>query len=352
MGIENKSGSLARDDFGNASWMPTIPDLLPPLPQGVTLSDGLVAFEHAVDSWALLRAGLRAARFEDGLIGLESYREALSLGGAAVAPAELLRLMIVAATEDRPPPRELRASFQRLDAIRSGLAAVQGGAEPGLTAELLFELSVSLGGRGLIGRDLQRAQQAADDIERLLAETVRVPLLVRAAILAARIGIAAPFGVASPMLSRLMLPLLAAARGRTPLFLSDSLQQAPRGYSDALAVLAAGGSWESWIAYYAAQVAGAAEAAAARLGEAERVRDALGKRLETLRSHSNAHRLAERAITAPVLTVGLAQQMLGVSFQTANAAIAALVKLDVLRPHSSVRRNRIFLLAGLTPEPG
>ncbi len=359
MGVGNLAGAFERNGFSAVSWTDQRPAPSVPPRRGVVLSDGLLAFERAVDGWALLRAGLQAASFPDDMAGLESCREALSLGGATPTPADLLRLLTTVATEDRPPPRELRAAFQRLEAIRSGLQAARLTGKPAVNAELLFEISAKLGGRGLAGRDLQRAQQAGETIDRLLAETLTLPLLVRAAMLTASIEIAAPFGVASPMLARLALPLLAAAEGRPPLFLSDSLLPRQDQYDQALAALApprtthgathgaTHGTWEGWIAFHASLVADAAEAALRRLREAERLRSALARELETLRSHSNAHRLADLAVTMPVMTVGMAQQSLGVSFQTANAAIAALVKLGVLRPQSSVRRNRMFVLAGL-----
>jgi hypothetical protein len=367
MGVGNLAGAFERNGFSAVSWTDQRPEPSVPPQRGVVLSDGLLAFERAVDGWALLRAGLQAASFPDDMAGLESCREALSLGGTAPTPADLLQLLTTVATEDRPPPRELRAAFQRLEAIRSGLHAARLAGRPALNAELLFEISAKLGGRGLAGRDLPRAQQAGEAIDRLLAETLQLPLLVRAAMLTARIEIAAPFGAASPMLARLALPLLAAAEGRPPLFLSDSLLPRQNHYDQALAALAPPrapngathgapngatlgephGTWEGWIAFHASLVADAAEAALRRLREAERLRGALARELETLRSHSNAHRLADLAVTMPVMTVGMAQQSLGVSFQTANAAIAALVKLGVLRPQSSVRRNRMFMLAGL-----
>lgn len=359
MGVGNVAGAFERNGFAAVSWSDQRTEPSLPPQRGVALSHGLLAFERAVDGWAMLRAGLQAASFPDDMAGLESCREALSLGGTAPTQADLLRLLTTAATEDRPPPRELRPAFQRLEAIRSGLQAARLGGKSALSAELLFEISAKLGGRGLIGRDLPRAQQAGDAIDRQLAETQRLPFLVRAAMLTARIEIAAPFGVASAMLARLALPLLAAAEGRPPLFLADSLLPHHAKYDQALAALAppaaahgaahgtAPGTWEGWIAFYAALVADAADAALLRLREAERLRGALAQELETLRSHSNAHRLADLAVTMPVMTVGMAQQSLGVSFQTANAAIAALVKLGVLRPQSSVRRNRMFMLAGL-----
>jgi hypothetical protein len=363
MGVGNLAGAFERNGFSAVSWTDQRPEPSVPPQRGVVLSDGLVAFERAVDGWALLRAGLQAASFPDDMAGLESCREALSLGGTAPTPADLLRLLTTVATEDRPPPRELRAAFQRLEAIRSGLQAARLTGKPAVNAALLFEISAKLGGRGLAGRDLPRAQQAGETIDRLLAETLQLPLLVRAAMLTARIEIAAPFGVASPMLARLALPLLAAAEGRPPLFLSDSLLPRQDQYDQALTALAPSreppkephgppngaphGTWEGWIAFYASLVADAADAALRRLREAERLRGALAQELETLRSHSNAHRLADLAVTMPVMTVGMAQQSLGVSFQTANAAIAALVKLGVLQPQSSVRRNRMFMLAGL-----
>jgi Fic family protein len=87
----------------------------------------------------------------------------------------------------------------------------------------------------------------------------------------------------------------------------------------------------------------AADAASARLERTERLRLHREAEMVSLRSDSTARRLTGLAFGFPVLTVGAAQEMLDVSFQTANAAVATLVRLGILAPHSNIRRNRVFI---------
>jgi hypothetical protein len=337
-------GSIDRtfiDDLGKGGiTRPVTQDALPRgpvLPRTLSLSSALVPFEQAVVEWAALTASFAAKKFHGNLVGNESKIDALSLAGLDATPGSLLRLLLAEAVDDHPYPRELRKTFQALETCRHGLDHVRAGGRASLTLDLLSELGVRLGGHA--------AAILSGDLHDGLADPPSMPLLLRVALLVARIEIALPFGPASHQVALLLLPLAAIAEARQALFLGHAVATRKPDYDRALARLRADGAVEDWVTFYFDLVASAARETSVRLDVTEGVRLSLADELEALRSHSTGHRLADLAIAMPVMTVGTAQRELGVSFQTANAAIATLVRLGMLLPHSNVRRNRIFIVS-------
>ncbi len=344
------------------------------LPRTLALSSALLPLERALDACSALRSRLGNVPFQNNMIRVESKLDALALDGGADRSDALLRLMLAQAVGERPAPRELRLAAHALEAFRHGLAAVRAGGRAALTMSLLGELArlgrgtqpafgpvavpsahapagahpgTQPGARIALAYPLATPDdaltQATQDLERFLTDPPPLPLPVRMAMAAARIELLAPFEEASPQLARLLMPLMAAADGRPPLFIAQVLAARRDAHQAALAEFEAGQDWEVWIGRYLGWLADAADAAAIRLERAERLRLDREAGMDSLRSDSTARRLAELAFGMPVLTVCDAQEMLEVSFQTANAAVATLVRLGILAPHSNIRRNRIFI---------
>ncbi len=341
------------------------------MPRTLALSAALMPLERALDACSALRSRLGNVPFQNNMIRVESKLDALALDGAdrsseraADRSGALLRLMIAQAAGERPAPRELRLAAHALDAFRHGLAVVRAGGRGGLTLNLLAEMArlvrgtqpagpvavpprVQSGARIALAYPLASPDDALagamHDLERFLVDPPQLPLPVRMAMVAVRIELLVPPDEAGPQLARLMMPLMAAADGRPPLFVAQVLAARRDAHRDALAEFEAGHDWEAWIARYLGWLADAADAAAIRLERAERLRLDRETGMDSLRSDSTARRLAELAFGVPVLTVCDAQEMLEVSFQTANAAVATLVRLGILTPHSNIRRNRVFI---------
>ena len=358
------------------------------MPRHLSLAASLLPLEQAIDACSTLHARLRTVPYRDSLMRAESRLDSLALAfppapsarspvGAGhgdpageTAPDDLLRLLVLEASEDRMAPRSLRPSMNGVAAFEHGLARVRANGTAALTAGLLQELhrllflglSEPAGAQpaativdGLGETGWQGAGQASSraragarlhDLERLLVDPPALPLPVRLAIVAAQIECVPPFDHGNRQLAWLLLPLMTAAEGRPPLFVGQTLAAARDQYGAALAALRATGDWEAWIGFFLQKLTQAAKAATARLDRTEDLQRARAADLFSLRSDSTARRLAEMALGVPVLTVGAAQSMLGVSFQTANAAVATLQRLGIVTPHSSNRRNRIFVVGG------
>jgi hypothetical protein len=61
-----------------------------------------------------------------------------------------------------------------------------------------------------------------------------------------------------------------------------------------------------------------------------------------IRKDAAVWRLAELLLGQPVVTVNALVERLNVSFPAANAAVAVLVKMDILRAQGAKRRHRAF----------
>lgn len=325
------------------------------LPRDLALSRALLSMEQAIGAYSALQTRLRAVSFRDNMIRTESRMDALWLASTVGVEDSLLRLLILDSTGERPPPRELRGAINAIDALEHGLASVRAHGRAGLTLTLLTELQRRLScgaASATIPSALRRDPVAAGtlagahDLELFLTDPPPLPLPVRLALVAARLEMLTPFEKAGGRLGWLLLPLMAVADGLAPLFMARTLRAAQEQYDAALHRLQLDGSWEDWICFFLHQMTAAAAAAASRLERTERLRAAHETELVSLRSDSTARRLSDLAMGVPALTVGSAQELLDVSFQTANSAVATLVRLGLLAPHSSNRRNRVFILSG------
>jgi len=323
------------------------------LPGRVALSDALLPLECMVDTLCRLQIRVRAASFGDRLIRAESRFDALALGTPDSGPDDLLRLLVLEASEERPAPRAMRQAANAVEALEHGLVRVHGKGASALTIGLLHDMHHLLCA-GLddpavsdeTGQPTMAADPMLQDLESFLIDSPTLPLPVRVAIVVALVECVLPFGAGNRQLAWLLPPMMMAAEGRLPLFLGQTLAAALADYEIALAELRASHDWEAWICFFLNRMTNAAEVAIDRLERLATLQQAREVELLPLRSDSTARRLAELVLGVPVLTVGLAQAMLGVSFQTANAAVATLQKLGILTPHSSNRRNRVFIVGG------
>lgn len=320
------------------------------------MSDALIPLEQAVAACSALHGRLGETVVHDNMVRVESKLDMLALSSSADVPGALLRMMIVSTSDESPAPRDLRAAAHALHAFRHGLAAVRVGGCAALTIELLDEMHRLLRSGSLPGgtqsgfldaAPLSGAATAAalQELERFLTDPPLMPLAIRSALVVAWIELLAPFDAASGHIARLLVPLMAIAEGQPPLFLTRSLATCIPSYEAKLAALRIDHHWEDWICFFLPHLTRASRAIAARLDRTAALRLSREAELVSLRSDSTARRLADLAFGMPVLTVSSAQEMLGVSFQTANAAAATLVRLGILAPHSNIRRNRIFIFA-------
>lgn len=323
------------------------------LPHRVALSNALLPLESMVDAFCRLQTRVRAASFGDRLIRAESRFDALALATPGSGPEDLLRLLVLEAAEERPAPQAMRRAANAVEALEHGLLQVHANGASALTIGLLHDMHRLLRAGlsdpatlGETGQPTLATDPMLRDLESFLVDSPALPLPVRIAIVVALVECVLPFGTGNRQLAWLMPPMMMAAEGRLPLFLGQTLAAVLADYETALVKLRASHDWEAWIYFFLNRMTNAADVAIDRLERLATLQQEREVELLPLRSDSTARRLAELALGVPVLTVGTAQTMLGVSFQTANAAVATLQRLGILTPYSSNRRNRVFIVGG------
>ena len=174
-----------------------------------------------------------------------------------------------------------------------------------------------------------------------------LPVLVRAALAHLQFETIHPFLDGNGRVGRLLITLLLYDAGvlRQPLlYLSLFFKQHRAAYYDLLNRVRATGDWESWVAFFLEGVRVTAEGAlstADRLSalfqdDRDRLAGSGGRRLgSVLRMH-------DALKSRPILSLPVACQDTGLSFQAAASAMEVLVQQGIARELTGKRRGRLF----------
>lgn len=186
---------------------------------------------------------------------------------------------------------------------------------------------------------------ALDNFEKFLHAEEDLPDLVLCALAHAQFETIHPFLDGNGRVGRLLITFLLVSRGvlRQPLlYLSHYLKRHRAEYYDRLMAVRLSGDWEGWIAFFLRGVRETAEeamiTARAIIGLREQHRLAVQER----RLGDNGQRLVDLILERPLLTVGVAQQRLGVTFNTARRLLGELEEAGLLREITGAQRNRVF----------
>jgi Fic family protein len=171
-------------------------------------------------------------------------------------------------------------------------------------------------------------------------------VLVKTALAHAQFETIHPFLDGNGRLGRLLVTLLLCVEGvlREPLlYLSLFLKVRRSEYYDRLQRTRTDGDWEAWLAFFAEGVAQTAEAAVAT---ARSLADLFARDRSRIRSGMRAHGSALQVHDAlqrrPVLSVGRAAEMTGLSVPTVTAALRALEPLGIVRELTGKKRGRLY----------
>lgn len=166
-------------------------------------------------------------------------------------------------------------------------------------------------------------------------------LVVQIAIAHAQFETIHPFADGNGRTGRLLMPVMLAAEGYPPLYLSGTLLRHRRAYYDALADVQLRWNWNPWLRLLGRAVSEACESAVALANDLEQIRGDWAGRLAGLRADATAHRLPGYLLGHPVITVNQIAEAHGISFVAASRAVDQLVKRKILTEPKR-RRNRVF----------
>lgn len=166
-------------------------------------------------------------------------------------------------------------------------------------------------------------------------------LVVRMAVAHAHFEAVHPFRDGNGRVGRLLLPLMMAAEGQTPLYLSHYIETQKDAYYASLKAAQQKLQWFEAAGFLADAIVGTVD-------ELLATRKALST-LGTIWTERRKFRQASAALRAldvlphyPVITIGRLAGLLDVSFPAASQAIEQLVEANILEERTGYARNRVF----------
>ncbi|MEJ0036595.1 MAG: Fic family protein [Gammaproteobacteria bacterium] len=171
-----------------------------------------------------------------------------------------------------------------------------------------------------------------------------IGVLARAPIVHAQFEAIHPFVDGNGRIGRLLFPLMFVGDGGLPIHLATFLKRRQREYYDALLEVQMKLRWSPWVELFLECTVASCRHTVHLLRELRRVAEQWRKRLAVRRArkHATVWRVADLLLGQPVVTVNSLVERLKVTFPSANAAVAVLVDMEILRPHGQRRRNRAF----------
>jgi len=172
----------------------------------------------------------------------------------------------------------------------------------------------------------------------------QINVLSRAPIVHAQFEAIHPFVDGNGRVGRLLFPLMFLGDGDLPIHLATFLKRRQREYYDALLEVQIKLRWAAWIKLFLECTVASCRHTVHLLRELGNIANRWRERLEARRTrkHAVVWRLTDLLLGQPVVTVNALVERLQVPFQSANAAVAMLVDMDILRPQGEKRRHRAF----------
>lgn len=169
-------------------------------------------------------------------------------------------------------------------------------------------------------------------------------VLARAPMVHAHFEAIHPFVDGNGRVGRILLPLMFLADGDPPIHLATFLKVRQREYYDALLAVQMKLRWSDWVQLFLECTIASCRHTVHLLRELRTIADQWRERLKGRRIRKDAAvwRVAELLLGQPVVTVNALVRRLKVSFPAANAAVAVLVDMDILRAQGARRRDRAF----------
>ena len=190
-------------------------------------------------------------------------------------------------------------------------------------------------------------ERAMGNLEFYLHEDTQTPILLKCGLVHGQFETIHPFLDGNGRLGRLLITFLLCQQrvlSRPLLYLSDYFRQHQNEYYDRLDAVHTLGDWEGWLKFFLEGVRDvsreATETARRIISLREEHRQLV---IQEVRGQSNGLALLDYLYQNPVVTVAKVQELLQVSYVTANNLIHDFSTLALLEETTNRRRNRVFL---------
>ena len=166
-------------------------------------------------------------------------------------------------------------------------------------------------------------------------------LIVRMAIAHSHFEAVHPFRDGNGRVGRLLLPLMMAAEGQTPLYLSPYIETHKNEYYASLKAAQQQPNWQEMVGFLADAVVGTADELLVTRSALTDLTEIWRKRRK-FREGSAALGSLEKLTHYPVLTIKRLADLLEVSFTAASQAVDQLIEAGILIERTGYERNRVF----------
>jgi Fic family protein len=303
-------------------------------------------------------------------------REAVGSSQIEGTRSSLPQLLTYEATQsaDGLPP-DVRVTQRYVAALQHGLERVRDMGRPALTLPLIHALHAILMqdeapaevvgayrqdqawiGSSLRIEDATFVPAPPDAVPRCMAEMEasilqyspredeqgELSILAQLAIAHAQFETIHPYHDGNGRTGRLLLPLMLAAEGYPPLYLSGSLLRARSEYYAALADVQLRGQWGRWLELLCRAVVQSCDESISITMDLLALAEHWERQLAGFRAGSATRRLPRFLVGHPVLSVRQAAEGLGVSVPAANAALANLLEAGIVDLLDERQWGRVF----------
>jgi Fic family protein len=169
-----------------------------------------------------------------------------------------------------------------------------------------------------------------------------LPILAQLAIAHAQFETIHPYHDGNGQTGRLLLPLMLAAEGYPPLYLSGALLRAKSQYYAALASVQLQGEWGPWLDLLGHAVVESCDESISIAEDLLALAERWEQELHSYRAHSATRRLPRFLIGHPVLSVQQAAAGLNISVPAANAALNNLLAAGIVSLVNERQWGRVF----------
>ncbi|MBM3944275.1 MAG: Fic family protein, partial [SAR202 cluster bacterium] len=171
------------------------------------------------------------------------------------------------------------------------------------------------------------------DMEKFCNEKLKLPPLIRCAMLHYQFEAIHPYLDGNGRIGRLLITLHLHATGVMPkplLYLSAYFEKNRQLYYDQLFNLSVTGDWEAWLSYVFKGVNEQALDAIARIRAARNLQDQIHSELQEQHETANAMRLVDEFFSTPYMRIGTAAKHLGVTHAGARGILDRLLSLGII----------------------
>lgn len=188
-------------------------------------------------------------------------------------------------------------------------------------------------------------ERALGELESFIHAEAPLPPLIRFGLVHAQFETIHPFWDGNGRIGRMLIPLLLCSEAilaRPVIYPSLYFKQHRQAYYARLQATRDQADWEGWLQFFLQAIEATSTSALHTAIQINALRSDLSARAPSLSRSNRAHLLLETLFRHPYATVNQLAQRLGVTFPTANALAADLLRHDVLVEVTGGRRDRIF----------